>query len=175
MVNFIKLFKKKTVIKDKGQVKVLFVCMGNICRSPTAQGVFQSLVNAEGLAGKVIIDSAGLHNFHVGNSPDLRSQDTARKHGVELASQSARQFVPLDFMNFDYLLAMDKSNFTGMQRLQPEQPRAQLSMILEYSGQYEQVEVPDPYYGDDGFEPVFDMIRDACIGLLKAIRQHHNL
>jgi protein-tyrosine phosphatase len=174
MINFIKRFKKQTVVEDMDQVKVLFVCMGNICRSPTAQGVFQSLVNAEGLGGKVIIDSAGLHNSHSGDSPDLRSQSTARKHGVELANLRARQFLSEDFMNFDFLLAMDESNFAGMQRLEPEQPRAQLSMMLEYSSQYNQSEVPDPYYGDDGFERVFDMIRDACTGLLKTIRQQHN-
>ncbi|MFT6373213.1 MAG: protein-tyrosine phosphatase [Gammaproteobacteria bacterium] len=175
MVNFIKLLKRQKVMKDKDKINVLFVCMGNICRSPTAQGVFQSLVNAEGLDGKFIIDSAGLHNFHVGNSPDLRSQGTARKHGVELSNLSARQFVPADFMNFDFLLAMDESNFTGMQQLQPEHPRGQLSMMLEYSSQYEQIEIPDPYYGDDGFELVFDMVRDACAGLLKNIQKQNNL
>jgi protein-tyrosine phosphatase len=175
MINFTKLFKKQAIMEDKKQVKVLFVCMGNICRSPTAQGVFQSLVDAEDLGRKIIIDSAGLHSFHVGDSPDLRSQATARKQGVELSNLSARQFVSADFMNFDFLLAMDESNFAGMQRLQPEHPRGQLSMMLEYSSQYKQVEIPDPYFGDDGFELVFDMIRDACAGLLKTIRQKNNL
>lgn len=157
------------------QLKVLFVCMGNICRSPTAHGVFQSLVDVEGLAEKILIDSAGLHSFHAGNSPDLRSQAVARGHGVELSHFSARQFVAADFMDFDFLLAMDGSNYSGMRHLQPERPRGQISMILEYSSKYDQAEVPDPYYGDDGFELVYDMVADACAGLLKTIRQQNNI
>lgn len=157
------------------QVKVLFVCMGNICRSPTAHGVFQSLVDAENLGEKILVDSAGLHSFHVGNPPDLRSQAAARGHGVELSQLSARQFVSADFLKFDILLAMDESNYSGMQRLQPEISPGQLSMMLEYSGKYDQTEIPDPYYGDDGFELVYDMVADACDGLLKTIRQQNNI
>ena len=157
------------------QVKVLFVCMGNICRSPTAHGVFQSLVDAESLGEKISIDSAGLHSFHAGNPPDLRSQATARAHGVDLSDLSARQFSPADFMDFDFLLAMDQSNYSGMQRLQPVSPRGQLFMMLEYANKYDQVEIPDPYYGDDGFELVYDMVADACTGLLQTIRQQNNI
>jgi protein-tyrosine phosphatase len=157
------------------QVKVLFVCMGNICRSPTAHGVFQSLVDAECLDEKILIDSAGLVSFHVGNSPDLRSQAAARGHGVELSHLSARQFVSADFVSFDFLVAMDESNYSGMQRLQPENPRGQLSMMLEHSSKYDQTEIPDPYYGDDGFELVYDMVADACAGLLATIRQQNNI
>jgi protein-tyrosine phosphatase len=157
------------------EVKVLFVCMGNICRSPTAHGVFQSLVDAASLSEKILIDSAGLHSFHVGNPPDLRSQTVARGHGVELSHLVARQFVSADFMNFDFLLAMDESNYSGMQRLLPKSPRGQLSMMLEYSSKYDQTEIPDPYYGDDGFELVYDMVTDACAGLLKTIQQQNNI
>jgi protein-tyrosine phosphatase len=157
------------------QVKVLFVCMGNICRSPTAHGVFQSLVDAECLGEKILIDSAGLVSFHVGNPPDLRSQMEARRHGVELSHLNARQFVSDDFMSFDFLLAMDESNYCGMQRLQPKSPRGQLSMMLEYSSKYNQTEIPDPYYGDDGFELVYDMVADACAGLLATIHQQKNI
>jgi protein-tyrosine phosphatase len=156
-------------------VKVLFVCMGNICRSPTAQGIFKSMVDAESLGEKVLTDSAGLHSFHVGSSPDLRSQATARAHGVDLAHLSARQLLPSDFMDFDFLLAMDQSNYSGMQRLQPVNPRGQLFMMLEYANKYDQVEIPDPYYGDDGFELVYDMVADACTGLLQTIRQQNNI
>jgi protein-tyrosine phosphatase len=157
------------------QVKVLFVCMGNICRSPTAHGVFQSMVDAESLDEQILIDSAGLHSFHVGNSPDLRSQAAARGHGVDLSHLSARQFFPSDFMDFDFLLAMDQSNYSDMQRLQPVRPRGQLFMMLEYSNKYDQSEIPDPYYGNDGFELVYDMVADSCTGLLKTIRQKNNI
>ena len=160
---------------DMRPVGVLFVCLGNICRSPTAHGVFQSLVDAESLGEEIVVDSAGLHSFHVGNPPDLRSQAAARGHGVELSHLSARQLVSADFLDFDFLLAMDKSNFSGMQRLQPENPRGQVSMMLEYSSQYDLTEIPDPYYGDDGFELVYDMVADACAGLLKTIRQQNNI
>lgn len=157
------------------KVKVLFVCMGNICRSPTAQGIFQSLVDAASLGEKILVDSAGLHSFHVGNPPDLRSQAAARGHGVELSHLSARKFVSADFMDFDFLLAMDESNYSGMQRLKPENPRGQISMMLDYSSRYDCSEIPDPYYGDDGFELVYDMVADACAGLLKNIRQQHKI
>lgn len=157
------------------EVKVLFVCLGNICRSPTAHGVFQSLVDAEGLGEIIFVDSAGLHSFHVGSPPDLRSQAAARGHGVELSHLRARQFVSNDFLDFDFLLAMDESNYSGMQRLQPDNARGQLSMMLEYSSKHDATEIPDPYYGDDGFELVYDMVADACTGLLKIIRQQNNI
>lgn len=162
-------------MSDIKEVKVLFVCMGNICRSPTAHGVFQSMVDAQDLNKKILVDSAGLVSFHVGNPPDLRSQAAAREHNVELSHLRARQFVSTDFMDFDFLLAMDESNYSRIQRLQPENPRGQLSMMLEHSSQYDRPEIPDPYYGDDGFELVYDMIADACSGLLKTIRQQNNI
>ncbi len=170
-----KLFNKQPVKDNRKRVKVLFVCMGNICRSPTAQGVFQSLVDAESLGDNILVDSAGLHSFHVGSPPDLRSQAAARGHGVELSHLSTRQFVSADFLKFDFLLAMDESNYSGMKRLQPENPSGRLSMMLEYSSRYDRIEIPDPYYGDDGFELVYDMVADACAGLLKAIRQENSI
>jgi protein-tyrosine phosphatase len=175
MIKFSNMFKKQVVKINSEQVKVLFVCMGNICRSPTAHGVFQSLVDAESLSEDILVDSAGLHSFHVGNPPDLRSQAAARGHGVELSHLRARQFVSADFMDFDFLLAMDESNYSGMQRLQPESPRGRLSMMLEHSSKYGRTEIPDPYYGDDGFELVYDMAANACAGLLATIRQQNNI
>lgn len=157
------------------RLSVLFVCMGNICRSPTAHGVFQALVDEQGLSEHIFVDSAGTHSYHLGSSPDLRSQTTARGHDVELSHLSARQFIANDFLEFDFLLAMDRSNNTNMLRLQPEQPKAKLAMLLAYSEKYSQLEIPDPYYGDDGFERVFDMIADASAGLLRAIRNQYSI
>ena len=149
--------------------------MGNICRSPTAHGVFQSLVDELGLNSQISVDSAGTHGYHLGNSPDIRSQAVARKRGVDLSSLKARQFSSEDFLEFDYLLAMDQSNYSNMERIQPDTPRAKLSLMLDYSDLYSQLEVPDPYYGEDGFELVFDMIFDASNGLLRAIREKHSI
>ena len=160
-------------MKGTKQVKVLFVCLGNICRSPTAHGVFQSLVDDEGLGKQILVDSAGTHSYHVGNPPDLRSQAAAHGQGVDLSKLSARQFISADFLTFDFLLAMDQSNYSNMQLVQPKAPHAKLAMMLEYSDKYSQLEVPDPYYGDDGFELVFDMIADASAGLLSVIRKQY--
>ena len=154
-------------------VKVLFVCMGNICRSPTAHGVFQALVDKHDLGAAIQVDSAGTHSYHVGNPPDPRSQATARQRGVDLSGLRARRFVSADFNEFDYLLAMDKENFADMRAIKPEDASARLQLMLEYSQQFSQREVPDPYFGDDGFELVFDMIDDAARGLLRHIRNEH--
>jgi protein-tyrosine phosphatase len=175
MVKLSKLFKKQTVEDNRKQVKVLFVCMGNICRSPTAHGVFQSLVDVQGLGKQILVDSAGTHSYHKGSQPDLRSQAVARGHDVELSKLRARQIISEDFLKFDFILAMDQSNYSNMQRLQPEGSPAKLAMMLEYSEKYSQLEIPDPYYGDDGFELVFDMTDDASAGLLRKIRDQYSI
>lgn len=149
--------------------------MGNICRSPTAHGIFQSLVDAQGLSDQVRVESAGTHSYHIGNPPDLRSQATALAHGVDISSLKAQHFSAQDFLEFDYLLAMDSSNLNDMLELKPANATAQLQLMLEYSKKYSQREVPDPYYGNNGFELVFDMVNDACDGLLEAIRVKHQL
>ena len=156
-------------------VKVLFVCMGNICRSPTAHGVFQSLVDEQGLGGSIQADSAGTHSYHIGSPPDLRSQAAARSHGVDLTDLRARRFVTNDFIEFDYLLGMDRANLADMLALKPDATAARVKLMLEYSDRYEQQEVPDPYFGDDGFDQVFDMIDDAARGLLRDIRSQHGI
>jgi len=162
-------------LKNKDKVAVLFVCMGNICRSPTAHGVFQAMVDELGLSDRILVDSAGTHSYHIGSPPDLRSQDTAQSRGVALTGLRARQFESEDFLDFDFLLAMDHSNLSNMLALSPDSARGRLELMLDYSEIYKQKEVPDPYYGNDGFELVFDMISDASVGLLKHIRQQYSL
>ena len=156
-------------------IKVLFVCMGNICRSPTAHGVFQALVDKHDLAAAIQVESAGTHSYHVGNPPDARSQATARQRGVDLSGLTARRFVSADFTEFDYLLGMDNSNIADMRAIRPTDAPARLQLMLEYSQKFAESEVPDPYFGDDGFELVFDMIDDASRGLLQHIRSEHRV
>ena len=148
--------------------------MGNICRSPTAHGVFQALVEAEGLGDWIEVDSAGTHSYHSGNAPDPRSQATARSRGVDLSSQRARRFESSDFVDFDYVIGMDRANLADMRALRPVQTRARFGLMLEYSTA-PQSEVPDPYFGDAGFEKVFDLIEDASRGLLRHIRETHGI
>ncbi len=156
-------------------IKVLFVCMGNICRSPTAHGVFQNLVEEQGLGAAIQVDSAGTHSYHIGGPPDSRSQAMARSRGIELSGLRARRFVANDFSDFDYLLGMDLGNVADMNAIRPEEAATHSQLMLDFSDRYEQSEVPDPYFGNDGFDLVFDMIDDASRGLLRHIRAEHNL
>ena len=156
-------------------VKVLFVCMGNICRSPTAHGVFQSFVDQNDLGESILVDSAGTHSYHTGNPPDLRSQSVAKERGVDLSKLRARRFVPEDFIEFDYIVAMDNSNRSTMLAIKPDESNAQLNLMLDFSSQYQQEEVPDPYFGEDGFDLVFDMISDAAEGMLQQIRDQREI
>ncbi|MFT5504323.1 MAG: protein-tyrosine phosphatase [Gammaproteobacteria bacterium] len=150
--------------------KILFVCMGNICRSPTAQGIFENKVNHDGLSDQFNIDSSGTHSYHTGNLPDSRSSATALKNGIDLSSQRSRQIEQQDFEIFDYIVAMDRSNYAELCALAPENHRIKVVMMMSYATQYSNNEVPDPYYGDDGFEIVFQMLDDACQGLLNELR-----
>jgi protein-tyrosine phosphatase len=156
-------------------IKVLFVCMGNICRSPTAHGVFQSIVDANGLGSVIEVDSAGTHSYHIDSPPDRRSQATAKNRGVDLAGLRARRFVSDDFVEFDYLLGMDQSNLADMLAIKPDDASAQLKLMLEYSQKFDQSEVPDPYFGNEGFDLVYDMIDDSSQGLLREIRERHGI
>jgi protein-tyrosine phosphatase len=156
-------------------VKVLFVCMGNICRSPTAHGVFQSLVDEQGLGESIQVDSAGTHSYHIGSPPDLRSQAMAQSRGIDLTGLRARRFVTTDFTEFDYLLGMDHANLADMLALKPDATGARVKLMLDYSDRFEQQEIPDPYFGEDGFDLVFDMIDDAARGLLRDIRSQHGI
>ena len=154
-------------------VKVLFVCMGNICRSPTAHGVFRDLVKSQDMAAHIQVDSAGTHSFHSGSPPDRRSQAVARQNEVDLSDLRARRFESEDFCNFDYVIGMDQSNMAQMSAVRPDNASARFHLMLEFSERYSQTEVPDPYFGEDGFDLVFDMIADASQGLLADIRQHY--
>ncbi len=155
-------------------VKVLFVCMGNICRSPTAEGVFASLVQQRGLAAYVKVDSAGTHAYHVGEPPDPRAQSTARRRGVDLSGLRARRFIRSDFDEFDFVLAMDGENYSALLRQCPDEARYKLKMFLDFAPHLNESEVPDPYYGGElGFERVIDMIETASTGLLEHIERIH--
>jgi len=154
------------------QVKVLFVCMGNICRSPTADGVFKGLVEEAGLSDVIITDSAGTHSYHVGAEPDSRAQEVASTRGYDLSSLRGRQFVSEDFFNFDYLMAMDVDNYSNMLAKKPDNATTSLHLFLEFAKDYNEKEVPDPYYGGPkGFERVFDLVENASKGLLEHIKK----
>ena len=149
------------------KIKVLFVCMGNICRSPTAEGVFTKLVKEKGLEDFFVIDSAGTHAYHVGETPDLRSQRAARDRGIELASIRARKVVFGDFEEFDFLLAMDDSNYATLIDACPDHYQYKVRYFLDYAPHVKVREVPDPYYGGAyGFERVLDLVEEATIGFL---------
>ncbi|MCU7960500.1 MAG: low molecular weight phosphotyrosine protein phosphatase [gamma proteobacterium symbiont of Bathyaustriella thionipta] len=154
------------------QVKVLFVCMGNICRSPTAHGVFEKVVLDAGLSEQIGTDSAGTHAYHVGEPPDTRSQATARQHGVDLSHQRARRVQASDFSEFDYVLAMDEDNYQILYSQCPAEYRQRVRLFMQYAAERTEREVPDPYYGGgNGFERVFDMVEAAASGLLAEIRK----
>ena len=157
-------------------VSVLFVCMGNICRSPTAQGVFARLVEDHGLADFIVIDSAGTHAYHIGEPPDARASAAAMNRGIDLSSQRARRVSPEDFERFDYVLAMDSDNYEILAASCPSGFESRLRLFLEFAPDLDAREVPDPYYGGtSGFERVLDMIEMASAGLLADIRQQHDL
>lgn len=157
-------------------VKVLFVCMGNICRSPTAEGVFADVVKRAGLAQHIHIDSAGTHAYHVGEPPDSRAQEVALQRGIDLSTQRARRVVEGDFLAFDYVLAMDLSNYQALESLRPTQSAAVFQRFLDFAPEVDEQDVPDPYYGGPkGFERVLDLIEAAAQGLLADIRTQHRL
>ncbi|GAA4422833.1 low molecular weight protein-tyrosine-phosphatase [Acidovorax lacteus] len=150
---------------------VLFVCMGNICRSPTAHGVFRAMVQAQGLAERVQVDSAGTHDFHVGEPPDRRAQAHAERRGYRLHDLRARALAPEDFEHFDLVLAMDWDNLALAQELCPPGREGRLRRLTEFCQQSDSPVVPDPYYGGAaGFEQVLDLVEDACAGLLQHVR-----
>ena len=155
-------------------VKVLFVCTGNICRSPTAEGVFDKLVKEAGLADDVHVESAGTTAYHVGEPPDRRSQAAARQRGIDLSQQRARQVNEADLRTFDYILAMDEGHLNDLARIARTPPGTRLSRFLDFAPDRLEQDVPDPYYGGpNGFENVLDMIEDASRGLLEDIRANH--
>lgn len=156
------------------KIHILMVCMGNICRSPLAHGLFQELVDKEGLSDLIVVDSAGTHAYHVGEQPDPRSQQTALRHGIDLSRQRARRVADKDFEAFDYILAMDRDNYSILISNSPAEHHHKISMFLEFAPQRSEEEVPDPYYGGpDGFDRVYDLVEAAAAGLLQDIRNKH--
>jgi low molecular weight protein-tyrosine phosphatase len=156
-------------------VKVLFVCLGNICRSPTAEGVFRKLVHEEGLEELIEIDSAGTHAYHIGEPPDMRATVAAARRGIDLTPLRGRQATPEDLVYYDYVLAMDSENQRHLRDLSSEHGQ-KVRLLLDYAQSAVVRDVPDPYWGGArGFEQVLDMIEDATRGLLSDIRQRHDL
>jgi protein-tyrosine phosphatase len=150
--------------------RVLFVCMGNICRSPTAEGVMRTFIREAGLENHIVVDSAGTHGYHVGEPPDPRAQAAARKRGYDLSFLRARQVAPEDFEAFDLLLAMDFNNLEVLQALCPPDHQPKLGLLMVYAENRAASIVHDPYYRSArDFDLVLDCIEDACQGLVKAI------
>jgi len=159
--------------RERGRVRVLFVCLGNICRSPTAEGVMRALVNEAGLQERIELDSAGTGGWHVGESPDARATEAAGRRGIVLEG-AARKVRPRDFEEFDLILAMDSSNLRDLQRIAPdEQAREKVRLLREWDPTADgDLDVPDPYYGGPGgFDEVLDLVQAACAALLKQLRE----
>jgi len=147
--------------------RILFVCLGNICRSPMAEGVFRRVAEEEGLIDRFEIDSAGLGDWHIGQAPDHRAQKAARSRGVDISSQSARQVVDEDFDRFDLVLAMDGSNLAELKARAPREARGKIRPFLDFAPQVGTKDVPDPFFGGtEGFDHVLDLIEAASRGLL---------
>lgn len=162
-------------------IKILFVCLGNICRSPTAEGVFRHKLNQAGIRdgylGNIFIDSAGTGAWHVGSPPDKRSREMALKYGVSLEDLRARKITRQDFNDYDYILGMDQENVRNMKAICPPDQKHKISLLMEYAENCPGItEVPDPYSGGlEGFDRVFDIIDRGSEGFLKYIQAHHTL
>ncbi|MEJ2515256.1 MAG: low molecular weight phosphotyrosine protein phosphatase [Gammaproteobacteria bacterium] len=149
-------------------MRILFVCMGNICRSPTAEGVFRKLVTDAGLQDRIHVESAGTHGYHVGAPPDRRAASAARARGFDLSGIEARRVSPDDFDQFDLIVALDSDNYGHLSGMAPRDARAEIRRLMDFASEGSGRDVPDPYYGGlNGFELVLDMVEDACAGLLR--------
>ena len=153
-------------------VNILFVCSGNICRSPLAQGVFEDIVRREGLDGETLVDSAGTHAFyHEGDPPDPRAQRSALARGLDISGQRSRMVEPEDCQKFDYVLVADEGHLRALRRLCSGEPE-KVRLLMDYAPEMPEREIPDPYYGGPGgFEHAMDLIEEASEGLLKDIRR----
>jgi protein-tyrosine phosphatase len=157
-------------------IQVLFVCMGNICRSPTAEIIFANHIKEANLLEHIDCDSAGTHAYHVGHSPDLRSQDAVKKRGLDMSHLVARQVTINDLKSFDYIVAMDTDNFENLLALAPSSHKDKVSLLLSHAVGLPDVDVPDPYYGGDrGFDLVYDLVEKGVVGLLSSIRDKHDI
>ena len=148
--------------------------MGNICRSPTAEGLFRQLLLQRRLHDRILVDSAGTHAYHVGNPPDVRAREAALRRGIDLGGLRARQVCEEDFFDFDHILAMDRSNLADLRMQCPAGCEDKLGLFLDHAPHLEEREVPDPYYGGPaGFDRVLDMIEEASHGLLEYLEEQH--
>lgn len=152
--------------------KILIVCMGNICRSPTAEAVFRQKVREAGLEKHVTVDSAGTHGFHAGEAPDARASRAAKKRGYDMDDLVARQITKEDFVQYDLILAMDWDNHAMLQQVAARQFHHKIKLLMSFATEHESAVVPDPYYGGaDGFETVLDYVEDACVNLVDFVRR----
>jgi protein-tyrosine phosphatase len=152
-------------------MKLLFVCMGNICRSPTMEGVFRAKAALAAPELALVVDSAGTHDYHIGEPPDRRSQEAARRRGYDLGSLRARQLEAADFEHFDHVLVMDERNLADARQIAPAHHRARLGLVLDFAPGCGRREMPDPYYGTKAaFEEVLDLCEAAALGLIAALR-----
>lgn len=152
--------------------RVLLVCMGNICRSPTAEGVLRQYIKNNGLGSKVEVDSAGTHGYHVGEAPDARTQRAAAARGYNLSQLRARKVAHQDLDYFDLILAMDKTNLDNLRRMAPPEHHAKIKLFMEFAHAFDDEEVPDPYYGlGHGFDLVLDMVEDGAQGIIAELKQ----
>jgi len=150
--------------------KVLMVCLGNICRSPTAHGIMETLIEKEGLSADIIVDSAGTGDWHIGKAPDPRTQQAAKRRGYDLSHLRARQVTVADLDDYDWVIAMDRQNRQNLLNMASDANRDRITLLLEHAGQID-AEVPDPYYGgEQGFEQVLDMVETAGAALLERIK-----
>ena len=152
-------------------INVLFVCMGNICRSPSAEGVFRRLAEQERVSNRLFLDSAGTHAHHLREKPDPRAQKAAKNRGIDISKLEARRLTPEDFEKFDHILAMDESNYADLKELCPPIYRFKIRHFMDYAPHFNTKEVPDPYYGGvHNFEQVLDLVEDASIGFMETLR-----
>ena len=167
------MFRKKSpAVIESAEYSVLFVCMGNICRSPTAEGVFRKLATDAGLHERLRIDSAGTHAYHSGEPPDQRARAAAERRGIDLGAQRARRVTDDDFEAFDLVIAMDRLNLETLRERADAAQHGKLRLLLEFASENNGDDVPDPYYGGaSGFERVLDLVEDAASGLLAHVRR----
>ncbi|MGJ8664003.1 MAG: low molecular weight protein-tyrosine-phosphatase [Marinicella sp.] len=155
--------------------KILFICMGNICRSPTAEAVFSQWVKGKGMANSYYLDSAGTHSYHVGSQPDKRSMQAAKKRGIDMSHLRARQVCADDFDQFDYLVVMDDDNKCNLESMFPMKSQDKVVSMMQFADNHDYDEVPDPYYGEgDGFELVLDLLEQASTGLFEFLTENQN-